>query len=515
MASVPRLRLYIDWSGNGNFTGVADEVTTDTLQRTQLEVRYGRSAARALAPSGRAEMVGELDNRSEIYSPESTDLPLVGDIQPGRDIYLTAEWQSATHGVYRGVTDDFDIQPGWPKMSVDFNCLDALAGMTGEISTALYASVSTGQAIGIVLDAVGWPADKRDLDAGATTIPWFWLSRASAETVLQQLVDSEGPPALLTMDGDGNVVFRDRNHRLTRAGSVTSQATFGTGGIPVLMDLVYGHGVKEIINSLTFEIPVRQPNGELSDVWSMSGQRTIPDGSTVPITVAAGAPFLGAVVPEIDVDFTVTGGNVTASISRTSGQTTTIFLTASGGTCVVTDLKLRAYSVATTATEVVSAEDPTSQSRYGIRTWPQQREPVWASLPDAEAIADLILAQRAQRIPTVRIRVANRSDASMTQILTRDLSDRIRLVIPAASLDSEFFIERIEHQISEGGRVWLTDFYLERTPNTVTNWLILNSSTQGRLDVNRLGGTGMSNSTTVFRLDSATQGKLDTNLLGF
>jgi hypothetical protein len=515
MPSAPRVRLYIDWAGNGNFTGVADEVSADTLTRTQLEVRYGRSAARALAPMGRGELIGELDNRSNIYSPENTDLPLAGDVLPGRDTLLVAEWQSTTYGIYRGNLDDFDIQPGRPKQSVDFNCLDALAGFTAEISTSLHAGLSTGQAIGVVLDAIGWPAAKRDLDAGATTIPWFWLSRQSAETALQQIVDSEGPPAMLTMDADGNVVFRDRNHRLTRAGSTASQATFGIGGIPVLTDLVYGHGVKEIINSITFEIPVRRASGELSAVWSLQGSRTIGDGETIPVTVAATDPFFGAVVPEVNTDFTVTGATVTVTLSRTSGQSVTVFLKASGGTAVVSDLQLRAYSVATTATEVVSAEDSTSQSRYGVRTWPSQREPVWASVPDARAIADLILAQRAQRIPTVRARVANRNDAAMTQILTRDLSDRIRLIVPDFDLDSYFYIERIEHQISEGGRVWLTDFYLERVPDVASNWLVLDSSTRGRLNVNTLGGVGLPNSTTAFRLDSATQGLLNVNLLGF
>lgn len=515
MPSAPRVRAYVDWAGNGNFTGVADEVTTDLLTRTQVEVGFGRDSGRALAPNGRGELNGELDDRAGTYSPENTDLPLAGDIQPGRDMLLTAEWQSTTHGVYRGVLDDFDIFPGRPKQSITFNCLDALAGLTAEISTELYSGISTGRAIGIVLDAAGWPEDKRDLDDGATTIPWFWLNRASAQTALQQLVDSEGPPGLLTMDADGTVVFRDRNHRLTRAGSTGSQATFGTGGIPVLTDLIYGHGVKEIINSISFETPMRAPAIDLSDVWSMQGSRTIQDGATVPVTVTASDPFTGAVAPELDTDYTVVGGNLTVSLTRTSGQTTTILLSSVGGTAVVTDLKLRAYSVGVEATEVVTAEDSTSQSRYGIRTWPQLREPVWASLPDAEAIADLILAQRAQRIPTVRARVANRSDAAMTQMLTRDLSDRIRLVVPDADLDSEFYIERIEHTISEGGRVWLTDFYLERVPTVATNWLVLDSSSRGRLNVNTLGGVGLSSPLTVFRLDDPLQGLLDVNLLGF
>jgi hypothetical protein len=516
MPSAPRFRAYVDWSGDANFTGIADEITADLLTRTQVEVKYGRDEGRALGAGGRGELNGELDNRTGIYSPESTDLPLVGDIQPGRDVLLNAEWLSQTYGVYRGKLDDFDVQPGWPKESVDFSCLDALAGFTSEVTTGLYRAISTGKAIGIVLDAIGWPATKRDLDNGATTIPWFWLNRVSAQSVLQQLVDSEGPPALLTMDAAGNVVFRDRHHRLTRTASVTSQATFGTGvvgAIPVLMSLVYNHGIKEIINSITFEQPVRAPAAELEPVWTLRGSRTIADGETLPISVASNDPFTGAVVPVAGIDFQV-AGNVTVTLSRTDGQAVTVFVKATGGTAVITDLQLRAYPVSVVSTEIVSAEDAASKARFGTRTWPSLREPVWASVADARAIADLILAQRAQRIPTVRIEVANRSDAAVTQQLTRNLSDRIRLVIPDADLDSEFYIERIEHTIAEGGKIFTSAFFLERVPNVDNDWLVLNSSTKGRLNVNTLGGVGLANSSTVFRLDS-TQGRLDANLLGF
>lgn len=511
----PRFRAYVDWAGDGTFTGPADEVTADLLVRTQVEVGYGRSDERALSPMGPGLLAGELDNRSGIYSPESTDLPLAGDILPSRPVYLTADWQSQTYGVYRGLTDGYDVLPGWPDMSVKFDCADALASFVAEISTELYSGISTGRAIGIVLDAMGWPPGKRDLDAGATTIPWFWLNRSSATAALQQIVDSEGPPALLTMDAAGNVVFRDRNHRLTRTASTGSQATFGTGGIPVLLRLVYGHGVKEIINSLTFEVPVRAPSAQLEDVWTMSGTKVVPDGATVPVIVSATDPFRGAVAPVAGVDIVSTGGAVTATLTQTSGQSTTILLKSTGGTSTITSLKLRAYPVSVRTTELVKAEDPTSQSRYGIRTWPSLREPAWASLPDAQAIADLILAQRAQRIPTVRIEVANRSDAAVTQQLTRNLSDRIRLTIPTADLDSEFFIERIEHTIDEGGRVFTTALFLERVPTTAANWLVLDSSTQGRLNSATLGGVGLSSSTTAFRLGDPLRGLLNVNLLGF
>jgi hypothetical protein len=46
----------------------------------------------------------------------------------------------------------------------------------------MYAGIRTGDAVHRVLDAVGWPADLRDIDPGATVMPWWWLDDVEAFT---------------------------------------------------------------------------------------------------------------------------------------------------------------------------------------------------------------------------------------------------------------------------------------------------------------------------------------------
>lgn len=138
--------------------------------------------------------------------------------------------------LYRGFLDEYNVLPGRGERKIQLTGLDALAKLKSATATTdLYPSIRTGDAIAAVLDAAGWPATARDVDAGATTLRWWSLNNAEAWTAIQEIVAAEGSPALLTSDGNGNVVFRDRHHRLfttlnanpTFEGSVASWTSFG------------------------------------------------------------------------------------------------------------------------------------------------------------------------------------------------------------------------------------------------------------------------------------------------
>lgn len=508
--------IAVDWNGDGNFTDTGEDVSARTLERTAVTVRLGRDQARALSPMapGRGQM--ELDNRSKDYSPENTSSPLHGNVLPGRDVKITAVLNGTTYGILRAYLDDFDVDPSISGRSVPVTLLDPLARLKQvRVSTGVYHSVRTGEAIGLLLDAAGWDPDLRDLDVGATTCPWWWVKDSDAFTALQQLVDSEGPGALVTVDIDGKIVFRDRHHRLTRSASTTVQATFrDTGTEPNFSaPMVYDHGWRDLVNSVTFSVPVRAVAGELSPVWTSTGPHTLADGQTILINADASAPFVGAVTPEVGTDFQLLSGVAEVSLSRTSGETVTIFVKATNGPAVISDLQLRAYSVATAHTVQVQAEETVSKGRYGARSLPDGRDPVWASLPDAVAIADLILAQRAERLPTVSITVKPGNDTRLTQQLVRDLSDRVRIVEAQTVLDAEFYVEQIEHSIMEAGLFHVTTFGCEKIPTVSTTVFILDSTTQGRLNTNTLGTIGVDSPASVFTLDSSTNGLLGRGLL--
>jgi hypothetical protein len=504
----------IDFNNDGDFDDAGENVTSRILGREAVTVAYGRDQLRSQSPLAAGQASFLLDNRSRDYSPENASSPLSPNILPARPVRIQKTHQATTYTLFRGFTDDFDVQPYIEDRSVKVTCLDLLARFRDiKISTELHQGIRTGDAVGFILDEMGWPSTARDVDAGATVMPWWWEQDADAFEALTRVVNSEGLPALATVDSDGNFVFRDRHHRLIRSASVTSQATFRDLGAEPQFSapLIYDHGWRDIINSVTLSVSERAAVGELENVFESTGTFSISTGETRVLAVESTDPFIGAVAPEVDTDYTVQSGAVEVSLSRTSGASTTIFIKATSG-AVVAGMRLRAYPVREVTTYQVQAEDSTSISRYGRRSYTQDAP--WVGINDAGAIAAILLAYRAERLPIVSFRMVsgfNGNPTRMAQMLSRDLSDRITVVDAETGLNDDFFIERIEHTISDAGAVHETVFGCEKVPTQVANVFILGSATRGVLGTNRLGKAGLDDPATVFILGS---GVLGTNLLG-
>jgi hypothetical protein len=500
-------RLYVDWLDNG-FADPVDDVTARTLdQRQPVAIKYGRDQARQFSPTSPGEAGFQLDNRSRDYSPENTASPLAGFVAPGRRVKLEATVGTTTTAVYTGYLDDLDIRPGLNERSMPTSCIDALGRMRGvQVTTPLYQAIKTGEAIGYLLDAIGWPADARDLDAGASVLPFWWLDDTDAFDALMALADSEGPAALVTCDSQGRIVFRDRHHRLTRAASLAAQATWRSAGAePCISDPVtYNHGWKEIVNAVSADVQVRTVAVDLSQVWSSQGLITIPAGSPVTITAQASSPFTGAVSPAEGVDYTLVSGTVSAGISRTSGQSTVITLTSVGG-AIVQDLGLRAQAI-TSTTVTVTVEEPSSIARYGRKALAGGRLPTWTNPYDTLAILQLIVGRRSERLPTITVTMKGAgSPLRLAECLGRNLSDRVRLIESLTGLDADCFIEQISHTIGEGGLEHVTTFGLEKIPPVATSPFTFDVAGRG-FDDGRFGADGVDNPATMFRFDTAGQG---------
>lgn len=505
--------VCIDWDGDGTFAAVGDDVSKRILARSNLVVQYGRDQARSLAPMAPGKAEFELNNSTRDYSPENALSPLAGRILPARGVRIQATLIGNMYTMFRGRIDEYDVLPAIETKSVRITALDPMAQFkNSQVSVDLLFSVTTGQAINAVLDALGWPAADRDIDRGATMIRWYWEENTDGLAALQRIVASEGPGAFVYIDDNNKVVFRDRHHRLTRTASTTSQATFrGSGQEPVMSPpLVYDHGWRDIINSITVAVDERDPASELAEVFTSDRTYSIADGQTLSVRAVASDPFFAAVTPVSGTDYTLASGAVTVTLSRTSGQSTTVFIKATGGPAVLTSLKVRAYPVRVVRTLQVQAEDSTSIGKYGRRA-PSLDMP-WAGVNDAQSIAEIILAQRAERLPIVTITVGG-TDTRLTQQLTRRLSDRITIIDTETGLSAPFYIDRVEHRVIEGGESHVTVFGCEKVPTQPANVFILGSATRGVLGTNKLGKDGLDDPANLFILGSATNGVLGTSLL--
>lgn len=209
----------------------------------------------------------------------------------------------------------------------------------------------------------------------------------------------------------------------------------------------YAHGWRDIVNDVSFDVEERRPEYQISVVWESDDTIALALGQTVQIQAKASDPFREAITPVDGTDVIYGGAGVVAiSISRRSGQSTTISLTAVGGPVTITRLQLRARPVSVARTVKVSASDSVSIQRHGARSNPD--EAPWVNTHDAFAIAQLFLAHYAQRRPTVQLRLVSSDEAHLLQILTRTISDMITISHGELGLSADFHIESVEHTIS-------------------------------------------------------------------
>lgn len=213
---------------------------------------------------------------------------------------------------------------------------------------------------------------------------------------------------------------------------------------------VYQHGWRDIVNDVLQDVDQRAQNADLTSVWSTESPFSILTGQTVEIKAVANDPFLNAVAPTAsgdDPDIVYTGtGTVSTTITRDSGQSTIIRITSAGGPATVLSMRLRARAVPVGHTVQIREQDPGSITVHGLRTYPQDIP--LATANDVEAVAEVIVAQYANRRPLVSMRIVAQDPAHLLQIFTRTLSDRITIRHDELGLDFGFFIEQLEHTIT-------------------------------------------------------------------
>lgn len=447
--------IAVDWSEDGSFSGL-DILTEDVLDQG-ITSTYGRDQARQLSPSKVGDAAFVVCNVSRIFSPENVDSPLVNELGAARPTKIEVELEGETYAIHSGRLDDFEVTADFSNRSVNFTSLDGLALLqNAELSTPVFRAQRTGTLINAILNAIGWTGP-RSVDLGANRPPWWWAEGTDAMSAVNALIVSEGPPAIAYVAPDGTFVFRDRHHRIQDAPSLTSQAFFNANEIscetPVVSGFsytapfTYDHGWRDIINHVTQDIQPRTAEAE-SVVWDDDGSYSIPSGDTLTLNAVANDPFFNAIVPTEPEDFdSVSGlGTLVVSLSRTSGQSVLINLTASGGAVFFRGIRLRAQPITTGASIKVEDQDAASVSTHGRKTYPNNLE--WVNANNAVALALIILAHYAQRRPLVQLRLVSCDPEHFLQILTRTISDRITIRNGELGLFEDFFIESVAHTIT-------------------------------------------------------------------
>ncbi len=448
---------------------------------------------------------GSVRLRSVLASGNTNSLP---------QVVTYPSFETSADVLFEGQIEDITVDNDAAGRPVTFDCLDAWGRPgTEQLSTPVYQGLRTGEAIHVILDEIGWTGG-RDVDPGATVMPYWWAEGDDAASAVEKVIDSEGPPSIAFVEG-GVFIFRDRHHRVLRSNSTTSQATFAApasaypGSYTILKGMGYDHGLKSVVNFCQFSVDVRRPGAQTA-VWSSDETYAVTSGQTLVIEVEGSDPFINAVPPEAGVDYQALAGTISATLSRTSGQAVTIFVNAVGGDALIAGLALRATPITVSRAEKVTAEDTASRDTYGRRTWPKTAP--WAGVGDANAIALHVVARYAQPQPTVTLAIANTNSAHMTQILTRRISDRLRVAHDGLGLDREFWIERVEHLIRKLGAIHRLTLGCQVAGPDQPDNVFTFDSTSNDFDNGVFGYGGVDNPGTVFMFDGTTGQRFDEGL---
>lgn len=467
---LPDYSFAIDWNGDGNFTassamlmlglmgtGGVDEATQDLI--SDVSISYGRDQDRQLNPAAVGSASFSLINVSRKYSPEWTASVLYGTLEPARAMRGQVTWAGTVFPLFSGRIDDFNVKADMDDRSVELTFLDALNDLSRiNLSTEVFQAMRTGELIGAILDEIGWTAG-RQLDVGATYVKFWWAEGTDALTAINDLIKSEGAPAIAYVAPDGTFVFHDRHHRIQSSHSTTAQATFSQGPVfdctvadSNLGDLdftapfTYAHGWRDIVNSVTFDVSERTADDAFTPIWNTEDSITLSSGQSTTIEISTTDPFLDAVTPVSVTDYIKSGaGTEQIQLSRTSGASVKVSILAVGGSVTLQNLQVRARAITVARNIKVHREDSGSIGVHGERAYPDDAP--WANANDADAIAGAILLRYSERRPTVQLRVITQDPSHFLQIVNRTISDRIHIRNDEMGLDDDFFIERITHTI--------------------------------------------------------------------
>lgn len=525
-----RYQLAASWSRGGDYTGTLEDVTSYVLDEPEIVASWGRTEPRATEDAAAGSMSFALRNDGRQFSPENTSSPIAGHVLPGTPVrfQVTNPADGTVTTVFKGPIDTFEVDPGAPARDFTATCSDGW-GTPGDtkLSTAVFRGQRTGDLITVILDAIGWPGNPgdRSIDAGATVVPYWWVDGVDAQTAILDLVHSEGPPACAWVQ-NGTFCFRDRHHRVTLPQSLTSQGTYThtipAGAVPgdfkILRDsFSYDYGMDHIVNTATLEVTPLVPDVQ-QVVWSTDSPVSLAANESTTLVIRTDDPFLDLQTPSAAVtylddgnvltsDYHIAGpGSVSFAVSRTSGQSALLTLTAGVNGCYLDQgLKVRATPLKTGAARLFTASDPVSQGRYGNADWGGSAP--WAYFYDAQAIADRVVTIYSQPRPSVTFEVDGAiSDATLSRVLNTQLSDRITVRNDELGLNGDFFVEKLTHAVKKlGVRHRLTIGAQVVEPYQAANVFTFDVAGRGFND-GQFGLSAANNPATMFRFDTAGHG---------
>lgn len=345
--------------------------------------------------------------------------------------------------------------------------------------------------VNALLDRAGWPASKRQIDDSNPQTYYFWCDNQSALQGIRNLETISC--GFFYIDHRGYAVWESRYYRsLYRTSSV---ATFFDD---MISGLTYELSDREIFNVIQVRIRPLQVAGDdgssedkqVKMEWSPGKWIYYNDVQKFTFYTDSGEEAAswgipGAVIKRNNVDVTSQMIIWKSKETRTT-CTVSISNTVYEGLPHVHIYELWVNYTPLEPTEpegtppaggwaegqsLFEVEDVKSIQEYGRRV-----KTIYLPFPmeyeEAEDLANYCLSYYKQPVPDVKMKIINKNDALLTQILERHISDRIIVVNAELSLVADFYINKVKHTLSQGGLYHEAIFTLEKIENTRLTWVL-------------------------------------------
>ena len=507
-------QLLVDWNNDGDFTDANDDITSDVLN---VSWERGRDYASQLQGKSIAgKLTATLVNTGGKYSPSNTSSALTGNILPGRTVRLLAGPDEAfpysfpisfeDNIKWQGKLDR--IMPAPAATGVKTASLTAF-GTLGflnqfEVQLASQTNRRTDQAVGDILDDVGWTVSAdRDLDTGQTTISRFWIAKKKAIDALRLVEEAEA--GFIKESKTGQIAFENRFHRLTETASTTSQATFSdaSGATYSYMAISQADPLSTIVNHV--EATARTFNtASLATLWTHpetgSASPTLAPGEAKTFEAEFPNPDAANNAMEVDAWTTPaattdilantasdgTGTNLPSDITIAAAKTAerkaiTLPNSATGSDVYLTKIQARGTAVSTKNPCTVRTIDTASQAAHGERKYVAQTQFI-PTTSEAQDWCDYQISIYGSPIEILTMNINSSDDDNRFQALVRDISDRITVVASndtQMGVNADFFIEHEKHVVSDGGAKHLTTWRLSPASGGYSQFWVLGTSVLG------------------------------------
>lgn len=317
---------------------------------------------------------------------------------------------------------------------------------------------------------------RRKIDTGRTELQWWPTSEITDATrELDRLVASEGPGAGLYEDGSGALVFKNRHAILLEERSNTSNATLSTAysaSEPRLSaPWTYDPGNRDRIQKCTVTVRRREAQ-TLGEVWALGVPVTLGANEIRSFAARAeqGDPIINAQTPTSgDGDYVVSAGSLTSvTLERTSGLFIRVNLRAGSDGATVTGLRLRGQRVAVVSETLI--EDQLGIEGDHLPTYPLDIHPE-IDPDDAQQFCDAVVGFYQGGRPRLTLTLEGLAAAErLTQGLSREIHDRVRVVDGNTGIDLEGYVHTIRHEVYSPGRMVTTFEVEEAVSENFATW---------------------------------------------